>query len=65
MGGFGTLQTLKSPSAFCIASISDFCFEEDACHVSIEMGEGDLVVFNVCKIVNCGCSAASRIEPLR
>lgn len=65
VGGLGTLQTRRSPSAFWIASMSDFCFEEDACHVSIEMGEGDLAVLRVCRIVNCGCSAAKRMEPLR
>lgn len=43
--------------------MSDFCFEEEACHVNIAIGEGDLVVFRVWSIVNCGCSAANRIEP--
>lgn len=65
VGGLGTLQTLKSPSAFWIASMSDFCFEDDACHVSMEMGEGDLVVLSVWRMVNCGCKAANRMEPLR
>lgn len=65
VGGLGTLHTLRSPSLFWIASISDFCFEDEACHVSIAIGAGDREVFSVCRMVNCGCNAAKRIEPFR
>lgn len=62
---FGILHMRRSPSAVCAASISDFCFDEEPCQESALMGEGARVVLSVCKIVNEGCSAAIRIEPLR
>lgn len=65
VGGFDTLQTLRSPSAVCVASMSDFCFEDEACHVRCAMGDGPWDVVKVCRIVNVGCRAASNIEPLR
>lgn len=39
-GGFATLQTLRSPLAARVASISDFCFDDDACHANDTMGDG-------------------------
>ena len=65
VGGFDTLQTRKSPSEVCVASISDFCFVDDACHARLTMGEGARSVVKVCKIVKEGCRATMRIEPLR
>lgn len=47
VGGLDTLHTLKSPSAVCVASMSDFCLEEDACQVSDVIGEGALDVVSV------------------
>ena len=64
VGGFATLQTLKSPSEVCVASMSDFCFVEEACQARFAMGEGPLDVVRVCNMVKAGCSAAKRIEPL-
>lgn len=65
LGGLGTLQTRRSPSADCVASMSDFCFEDEPCHARLMIGEGSLGVLSVCKMVNDGCSDAMRIEPLR
>ena len=62
---FGTLQTRKSPSAVCVASISVFCFDEDPCHARSVMRAGDRVVFSVCSIVNEGCRVAMSIEPFK
>lgn len=64
VGGLDTLQTLKSPSAVWVASISDFCFEDEACHVKETIGDGLRDVVSVWRIVKAGCNAASRIEPL-
>jgi hypothetical protein len=64
VAGFDTLQTLRSPSAVWVASMSDFCFEDEACHVNVTIGEGARDVVKVCRIVNDGCNAASKIEPL-
>lgn len=61
----GTLHTRKSPSAVCVASISVFCFDEDPCQARSVIRAGDRVVFNVCSMVNEGCSVAINIEPLR
>jgi hypothetical protein len=45
--------------------MSDFCFEEEACHASPTIGDGaSEVVVSVCSIVNIGESAAIRIDPL-
>lgn len=61
----GTLHTRTSPSRVCVASMSDFCRDEDACHASVTIGDGDSdVVVSVCRIVNAGESAATRIDPL-
>lgn len=62
-GAFATLQTRRSPSAVCVASISDFCFDDDPCQDSAVIGEGALGDVSVCRMVNDGCSAAIRIEP--
>ena len=53
-GGFGTLHTRKSPSKVCVANISDFCFEEEACQASPVICDGALEVVSVCSIVNEG-----------
>jgi len=61
----GTLHTRRSPSLVCTASISDFCFDEEACHARVVMVEGCTdVVVRVCNIVNAGDSAAMSTEPL-
>jgi hypothetical protein len=62
-GGFGTLQTRRSPSIVCVASISVFCFDDDPCQASPVIRDGALVVVNVCNIVKDGCNVAIRIEP--
>lgn len=59
------LHMRRSPSAVWAASMSDFCFEDEPCQASPFSGEGARVVLSVCKIVNEGCNAAIRIEPLR
>lgn len=46
-GGFDTLQTLKSPFEDWVASISDFCFDEDACQAKEIIGEGPREVVRV------------------
>jgi hypothetical protein len=47
VGGLATLQTLRSPSEVWVASISDFCFDEEACHARFAIGEGPLDVLSV------------------
>ena len=58
------LQTRKSPSWVCVASISDFCREDEACHARVTIGDGPLDVVRLCKMVNLGCKAAIKREPL-
>ena len=62
-GGFDMLQTLKSPFAAWVASISDFCFDDDACHASEIIGDGPRDVVNVCKMVKIGRRVAIKIDP--
>lgn len=62
-GGFDILQTLKSPLAACVASISDFCFDDDACHASEVIGEGPRELVKVCRMVKMGRRVAIRMEP--
>ena len=64
VGGLAMLQTLKSPSWVWVASMSDFCLEEEACHARAAMGEGPREVDKVCRMVNVGCRDAKRIDPL-
>lgn len=64
-GDLGTLQTLRSPSAVWVASMSDFCLEEVPCHASPVMRDGAREVVRVCRIVKAGLRVAMRIEPLR
>jgi hypothetical protein len=52
--GFATLQTLRSPFDDRVASISDFCLEEEACHANDTIGDGPREEFIVCKMVNVG-----------
>jgi hypothetical protein len=47
VGGLATLQTLKSPSEVCVASISDFCLDDEACHARFAIAEGPLDVLRV------------------
>lgn len=54
MYDLATLQTRRSPSWVCEASMSDFCLEEEPCHDSVTMGEGPLAVVRLCKIVKRG-----------
>ena len=61
--GFAILQTLRSPSNVCVASMSDFCLAEEACHARLTIGEGALAVVKVCKIVKVGCKDTIRIDP--
>ena len=58
------LHTRRSPSQVWVASMSDFCLEEDACHANVTMGEGALAVERVWRMVKAGCNVAMRIEPL-
>jgi hypothetical protein len=60
---FGMLQTRKSPSMVCAASMSDFCFEDEPCQASLLRGDGGLFVLNVWRIVKDGCKFAMRMEP--
>lgn len=53
-GDFAILQTRRSPSCVCVASISDFCREEEACHARVTIGDGALDVVKLCSIVNRG-----------
>jgi hypothetical protein len=46
-GGFATLQTRKSPFDDCVASMSDFCFDEDACQAKEIIGDGPREVVRV------------------
>lgn len=46
-----------------MASISDFCFDDEACQASDTMGDGARDVVRVCKMVNDGCRAAIKIDP--
>lgn len=52
--GLETLQTLRSPFAACEASISDFCFDEEACHANPIIGDGPRDMLNACKMLNVG-----------
>lgn len=65
VGGFATLQTLKSPSDAWTANISDFCLVEDACHARLAIGEGARSAGKVCRMVKAGRKATSNIDPLR
>lgn len=64
-GTLGTLQTRKSPSDVCVASMSVFCLEEEPCHAKSVIREGDLVVFRVWSMVKDGCKVAIKMLPLR
>jgi hypothetical protein len=61
----GILQTLRSPSAVWVASMSDFCREEEPCQESPAIREGAFDVVRLCTIVKCGCCVAIKIEPFR
>ena len=61
--GLPMLQTRRSPSALCTANMSDFCFDDEACHASPRMGDGALAVERVCKTVKEGKREAIRMDP--
>ena len=63
VGGFATLHTRRSPSVVCVASMSDFCFVDDACHARCAIGDGPREVDSVCRMVNEGCNATINIDP--
>ena len=63
--GLAMLHTRRSPSNVCVASISDFCFAEEACHARLTIGDGALEVVNVCNMVKVGCKDTIKIDPLR
>lgn len=65
MGGFATLNTFNSPLADCTASISDFCFGEEACHAKPAIRDGSWETVKVCMMVNVGRSVAIKMDPLR
>lgn len=46
-GGLVTLQILRSPFDACVASMSDFCFDEEACQASEIIGDGPREVVRV------------------
>jgi len=48
------LHTRRSPSKVCVASISDFCLDEEPCHAKPIMGDGARDVVRVCSIVKEG-----------
>jgi hypothetical protein len=58
------LQTRRSPSFVCVANISDFWRDEEACHANVTIGEGPLEVVKLWRIVNLGCRAAISRDPL-
>lgn len=62
-GGFDTLQTLRSPSTFCVASMSDLCFVEEACQTKFATAEGERAVVRVCKMVKEGWSPTIKMDP--
>lgn len=62
-GGFDILQTLRSPLADCVASISDFCFDEEACQASEVMGDGPRDEVKVCKMVKIGRRVDIKMDP--
>jgi hypothetical protein len=63
VGGLATLHTLRSPSDVWVASISDFCLDDEACHARLAIADGPLDVLSVWRIVKAGCSEAKRIDP--
>ena len=65
VGGFPTLQTLRSPSDVWIANISDLCLAEDACHAKLAIGEGARGAGSVCRMVKAGLKETSNIDPFR
>ena len=54
LGGLETLQTRRSPSTLCVASMSDLCFVEEACQTKFATGERERAAVRVCRIVKEG-----------
>lgn len=65
VGGFETLHTRRSPSEVWVASMSDFCLVEEACHDKFAIGEGARGVVSVCKMVKLGWRDTIRMEPFK
>ena len=63
VAGLAILQTRRSPSDVCDVSMSDFCFEDEACQARLTIGDGERDVFSVCKTVKEGCRLAMMMEP--
>ena len=63
-GGFATLQTRRSPSIVCDASISDFCFVDEACQAKLTIGDGARAVVTVCSIVNLASCLGSTVDSM-
>jgi hypothetical protein len=61
----GILQTRKSPSNVCEASISDLDLDEEPCHDKQLIGEGALCVFSVCRMLNVGTTFAINTVPFK
>ena len=64
VGGFATLQTRRSPSIVCAASISDFCFVDEACHAKFTIGDGARLVVRVCSMVNLASCLGSTVDSM-
>lgn len=60
---FAMLHTLRSPSCVWTASMSDFCFEEEACQFKVTIGDGDRDVVSLWRMTNLGCTVAMNSEP--
>lgn len=58
-----TLHTRRSPLCVCVASMSDLCRDDEACHASVTIGEGVLDVDRLWMMVNRGWRVAMRRDP--
>lgn len=43
--------------------MSDFCFDDEACHAKLTIGDGPLEVVKLWRIVNLGCKVAISNDP--
>ena len=57
------LHTRKSQLALCTANMSDFCFDEDACHAKPTIGAGATELERVWRMVKVGSSEAMMTDP--
>jgi hypothetical protein len=44
--------------------MSDFWRDDEACHANVTIGDGPLEVLRLCRMVNLGCNAAIKSDPL-